>query len=230
MMKWICISAILTVFTVNSCSNNAHFEKYHDQVIKKLKKERPNEWILETPSSEFLLLESAWLKNAIAVLEKFQSVGLTRQNQLKAEQTSRQMIHLLENFEKFSTDPSLYNIGGYIHRLLSNNRQPISYKLDSINEVLQQGKIYYENGKANLIAPEIGKAKLSVQKQILTLQLLKKNLVDSILSAPVKPVFKQEIQSNLEGCSLAIKDYIAFCEGIWLEDFDKKIKGKSFSN
>ncbi len=120
-------------------------------------------------------------------------------------------------------DPSVYNLGGWIKQTLSDERSPISYRLDKINELLINASDYYAAAKDNLYNPLPGKCRLGAQKQLLTLELLSGALRDSIQQAPLKAANKTNMLNHLDAAKLAVKDYLAYCESLWFEHQDSTL-------
>lgn len=113
-------------------------------------------------------------------------------------------------------DPAQYNLRDIAWYKLHHTSEPISYRLDDINWFLMKVPDYYEAAKANIVQPIPDKCRLAVQKQLLSLDFLNHELKDSLFNAPVKKQFVEQMLVRIDHAKLAIKDYIGYCESLWL--------------
>lgn len=116
--------------------------------------------------------------------------------------------------QAYQTDASLYNIGGYLQRELSQGNTPLTEKIARCQPFLRKAPEYYQAASRKLVQPDSGKLRLAIRKQIRGLQLLDNSYTDSLRRRnPNSPQEEQYVQS----CRYAMKDYIAWCNSQLIE-------------
>ncbi len=124
-------------------------------------------------------------------------------------------------WEPYRTDPSLYNLGGLLKKSLVNSAgDPAGERLADLGAIMEQADAYYRTARQNLIVSEVDLYRLAAQKQYLGLEFLRGELRDSLagfaLPKPEKAVFENKIRQT----ELALKDYLGFCESVYLNHRD----------
>ncbi len=223
-MNKLVLYLLILIAVAFSCQDeNERFEQYQKnfEVENQLRfGQIQHGYIMNIPRKERLFREHQFLKNTRRKLRSIE-FGLLSENNQRAyqkiqnvvEQKSRRLII-------YRTDPSIYNIGGELKRLLSKEDLHLAGKMDSINLVLFNSSSYYAEARNNIYRPLPAKARLGSEKQLLTLEFIQGPLLDSIAKAPTGLLLKKELMKNLEKCRLATKDYLAYCVSLWFEHQD----------
>lgn len=129
----------------------------------------------------------------------------------------RQLISRLDNEWRqlwaYRTDPSLYNLGGIVKSRLARTDQPLEDRLDDIAELLLQAGNYYAQAQQNLYDIQTDRLRLAVQKQLLGLQFLERDLMDSVRQAALPVV---AWRAKIDDAAREIRSYLAFCQSAYL--------------
>ena len=123
----------------------------------------------------------------------------------------------LLKINQLRSDPSLYNLGGVIKTILVRKNTTSEEKWQRLEQQLQEAPWYYTVAKDNLVYPDTAKTRLSIEKQLLTLQFLQTELLDSLSRSKLKEPQRQNILTQHSKAQIAVKDYLAFCRSILFE-------------
>ncbi len=156
--------------------------------------------------------------NAIQPKEHWKTEKRAMHQELKSY-----LYALQEYFSDFQTDPGIYNIGGKIQQLLISESLTKSQKAAYIQKNLDIASRYYLNARACLTQPEPEQIRLAIQKQRLGLQLIERPLKDSLQNWRLSPAQFREIDRDQYVATLAIKDFIAFCNSLLFEAKEQQI-------
>lgn len=118
------------------------------------------------------------------------------------------------------TDPSYYNLGGYLKTTLAQEKTPLYWRMPVIKAQMLRSGPYYAAARRNLSRPDPGRARIAVQKHLLTMEFLEGELRDSVSAAGLDPFETEEILGQLYQTRLEVKDYLAFCRSIIFEHRD----------
>lgn len=110
-------------------------------------------------------------------------------------------------------DPSWYNLGAYLQSSLDKG------SLNNIEQQLNAAPEYYASARQALAAPlDPQKAKLAAQQQLLTLQLIKGALRDSLDALKLKPAKRELVKEAAGKAEEAVKAYLVFCNSVYFEE------------
>lgn len=167
-----------------------------------------------------LHLEQVFYTDYLNKLEQIDQQRLTTKNHADYQLLKRDINARLTFLDQLQRDPSLYNLGGKLKATLAAPEIALSERLQLIDQQLQEAKIYFEAAKKNLTNPESEKTRLSIEKQLLTLQLLQSELPDSIASANLASAEQTALLAKVNEAKLIVKDYLAFCQSLQFEHRD----------
>ena len=143
--------------------------------------------------------------------------GLNEKNKADWQRLKNQMQDKLLEIKQLRSDPSLYNLGGVIKTTLVRKNTTSEEKWQRLERQLQEAPWYYTVAKDNLVHPDTAKTRLAMDKQLLTLQLLQTELLDSLSRSKLKEPQRQSILTHHYKARIAVKDYLAFCRSILFE-------------
>lgn len=124
-------------------------------------------------------------------------------------------------WEPFRIDPSLYNIGGTLKKeLVASAGSPAADRIRKLSEIMRQAPDYYATARQNLIVKDISLYRLAAQKQYLGLEFLRDELRDSLNHFEISLSERQATEREIAGTILAVKDYLGFCESVYLNHRD----------
>lgn len=195
----------LFLFFICSCSNTARQFKQLEQQLSAAELRGINDF---SPDS---LLVTAWeegktLDQSINLLsDKIKN----QKSDLPYFQLEQRLVTHLKLIDQFRTDASIYNLGGHLKVVLSQQNQSLPTKLLQCDSLLVLAPSYYTAAKTKLRAPNPERLSLAIRKQKLGLFFLNGALQDSIAS------LDQSAQMNWQKTTIsaqrAMKDYLAWC-------------------
>lgn len=167
------------------------------------------------------LIHSAYYRSRLKAIEKTQ-LDETRKEQLDS------LLQILEErqiyWERWQRDPSLYDLSGSIIFLLEQKDWPLEKRLRHIDQYLLKAPAYYKAAKENLKFPDSSLLELAAQRQVRSLRLLSVDLLGFIEIADLEEEEARQFRVNVQNVYVAVKDYLAFCESLWFEHFDSKLR------
>lgn len=131
------------------------------------------------------------------------------------KQTHNALQGPLKKLREHRDDPAVYNLGGMVKRVLTNDTLSDEARWKLIAENLEQAPAYYQNAQNTLKHPGPQRLRLAVQKQMLSLRLLNGELRDSLQTAALPPSQRRYILRLIPPAQSAIKDYIVFCNNVY---------------
>jgi len=180
--------------------------------------------IVYKDSTVFIIIEPKKIIGSITRLkyyqtafQAFQSEKLKSTHQEEREHTNQLIKQQLLLWQRTQQDPSLYNIGEPMRRILQNVDVPLQNRLQQIENYLQLSEEYYAAAKLNLIHPDATKISSAIQQQLQTLRFLQKELPDSVRNANLQKLQRVAFLTSTKSATLAVKDYLAFCRSILFE-------------
>lgn len=170
------------------------------------------------------LLVSASLPARLDSIGKFQNLliavdthYLSRSGKDKRLELESRLREERAQWEPYRTDPSLYNLGGLLKKSLVNTvGRPADERIKELQAIMEHADTYYRNARQNLIVKDVSLYRLAAQKQYLGLEFLHKELRDSLAGFPFSPSEKDALDRNIRQTELALKDYMGFCESVFL--------------
>lgn len=122
-----------------------------------------------------------------------------------------------EQWVPYQDNPAMYNIGGLLKQeLVSSVAIDKPDRLQRLVDIMDQSDDYYAAARKNLIVGDISLYRLAAQKQYLGLEFLKKEFRDSLRLMALKAEDQRLLEEKVNKTSRALKDYLAFCESIFL--------------
>ncbi len=188
--------------------------------------------VLSVPDTDSRAEEKAFSKK---YLDKLAAIEYSALDQ-NAKTDYRMMRNRLQNivweidtFKIHEWDPSGYNVGGSINRLLISDYAPLKERMNNIFSRLQKVPDYYSAAKANLNTPSMPHLTLAVSQNGGTLNnVLGGKILDSLKIAGYSEAETQAFEDALEKARLALKDYVAFLESYRKENQDNEEAFRDF--
>lgn len=178
------------------------------------------DYVFSISSRNQLNQEKAFFQQYGVRLKKIAPEQLSARNKATYLQLEQRISEHLKELHALQTDPSLYNLGGELKVILSNDSIPLDGRLLHIGQSLKEADIYYLNAKANLIKPHPDKTSLAIQKQLRTLNFLNGELLDPLMHSNLSTPEREEITQKTAQAKIAVKDYLAFCRSLLFEQRD----------
>ena len=219
------IPRLVAMVALISCTEttDARFTNFQEQFRQSFARrfsEPLSGHILNIPLKTKLFADYKYLQKQSLQLGRIEPESLSAANQ----SAYRKIDDLIEGKKRqltaYRNDPSIYNVGGELKKVLIRKDWTLPAKMDSISGILVRTESYYEEAMRNIYRPIPGKARIGSQKQMLTLKLLKTDLQDSIEAAPLTPVRKKALLEAGNEARIAIKNYLSYCESLWFESKD----------
>jgi hypothetical protein len=121
------------------------------------------------------------------------------------------------HWEPYRVNPALYNLGGLLKKeLVRSAGDPPAVRLERLGAILEQADGYYAAARQNLVVTDVSLYRLAAQKQYLGLEFLQKEWADSLAVFPVSPAERQALREKTRRTTLALKDFMGFCESVYL--------------
>lgn len=170
----------------------------------------------ETESNKFLEREK-FLSAYQSALSHFEVSKLKPAQQKEWNQIKRTLDIRQEELDRFY-HPSLYDFRKYLNPILQDSQLTLLQKFSKIESTLALSKSYYKNAKITFKQlPEPEDLTRAVEKQLLTLNFLQTELIDSLEISNVSKPQRQKIARHISLTKIAVKDYIAFCKSSLFE-------------
>lgn len=159
-------------------------------------------------------------------LLKIDTSGFTDTRKSEWLRSFRTLEKQLSQLRQCRFDPSSYNLGAFIQRSLSKGN--LHNNIGLIEQQLNAAPEYYASACKALDdeSLDLQKARLGAQKQMLTLQLLKGALRDSLAKLQVSPVKYQDLNAAIDKAETAVKDYLAFCNKVYFKERKLQVTGR----
>lgn len=120
-------------------------------------------------------------------------------------------------WEPYRSDPSRYNMGGLLKKsLVASAGKPSVERLAELVAIMEQADVYYTAARQNLLVDDASLYRLASQKQYLGLEFLRSELPDSLAAFAVSTEEKADFSRVVRRTELALKDYMGFCESVYL--------------
>ncbi len=145
---------------------------------------------------------------------------LSNKNKATYTRLQQQVAENLSEIHALQSDPSLYNLGGALKTSLSNDTLTLEQRLSTIHSFLKESSSYFAAAKSNLQQPDPEKTVLAIQKQLLTLNFLQAELLDSLARSFLSANEKEAFMERTSKAKIAVKDYLAFCRSLLFEQRD----------
>ncbi len=202
---------------------NESFENFKKLFIESIWKNNPD-WALvmgnheyderlEIPSKENRIRKLDVYKSLSDSLNKYDWKKITPENSIDA----RIMMNFLEAYnwscyelKSFEWNPAEYNVGEGFDLILGNSKVSLEKRLKIINERLRYVPEYYIVAKANIHKPTKEHTELAILQNKGSLEILQKNIPDSINSSKLSSVEKTEINKQLTQAISSMNEYIQY--------------------
>lgn len=173
--------------------------------------------ISDTSKVESLLRHLEKTEELSAQLDGLQPT-LQNDKQRKTYQALRRELDALQRqWQAYREDPSLYNIGGHLKRILVQREHPLTQRIDTLRQILQYTPDYYRSARTKLDRPAPPKLELAMRKQRAGLRFLNKELPDSLEKVPLDGAEAAVLAAAMNEARLALKDYLAWCNSLLIE-------------
>lgn len=147
--------------------------------------------------------------------------------QSQAWQGYRQTLDkLFAELTNLQSDPSLYNPVGHWKAVLAQSNSPLDERLHRISRQMQKATAYFSAAKANLRKPIPRQTELAIQKQLLAINFLNTELLDSIALSSLSVADRDTLRLRAYATKIAVKDYLAFCRSLLFEQSDSTFHTK----
>lgn len=123
-------------------------------------------------------------------------------------------------WQPYQTNPALYNLGGLLKQELVRTDRDLPGRLQQMAALMDQADTYYRQARMNLQVDDVSLYRLASQKQYLGLEFLQGELDDSLRVAALSPLERELFKQKIGHTTLALKDYLAFCESVYLNHRD----------
>lgn len=120
------------------------------------------------------------------------------------EETVRQTASLRDN-------PALYNLPGRWKALLSNPEFSNQEIGELLKKQLPEAGAYYQRARQKLTAPTKAHCRLALEKHILGIAFLDRELEEAISRSGFQEAEKAHMRKDLQAARLALKEYIGWC-------------------
>lgn len=174
-----------------------------------------NDHRLSIMDSNYFKRKNVLLTSQIQRLSTIDTLKLSQDNYYDLKVLQHEIQRLLWNMNEYRQhewDPSVYNVTGTFAYMITENYAPLTDRLKKISERIKQVPEYYAQAKLNITnaVPEL--AQLAIDQNQGGLEVLSKNLVDSVMKSSLSPFEKSDILEHNQIAIRAIKDYIKFLE------------------
>ncbi|MEL6864578.1 MAG: hypothetical protein AAFP19_09170 [Bacteroidota bacterium] len=124
--------------------------------------------------------------------------------------------------ETYWQDPTLYDAGLAIKYILEREDLSIRQRMANIYKRLQQIPPYYEAAKKNIQKAKIRQLNLALRLNRAGFSYLRKDLRTQAQKSVLSSQEQQRFMEKLRLAELAIKDYIAFCNSLIFDHYDRE--------
>lgn len=217
---------ILVSFLTLSCNPIISLNRLQEKVLVHFPNANPDSQ-LSDPQIFWLSCDS--IQNLLYLVDSFSmaldqmpSKGWSAQYITQKSKLKLQLEEQYNFLNALRTDPSLFNIGGKLQQNLTLQPLAPPKKHQLIQRNLGQAANYYIEARKCLTDTQAERAKLAIEKQLSSLSALEGKLVDSLEQWRQQYPDMDLLQRERRICRLAIKDYLAFCRSVVVNEFDLK--------
>lgn len=208
----------LCLLLFHSCTQEHEFEQFIEstETQYKIQFQVADTLLLNIISPEELQADLAFCQQQLETLNTFSSDDLSPENQKVQQKWKEQLEKKQKQIVVYQQEPNRYNIAKSIQKIMQDTSLKVGKQLVIIQQQLKQTPAYYEMAKANLQKPEGEYAQKAVYEHTSTFVLLSNLLPRLLQQSDWKTRQQQVFKETLETATLAVKDYIAFCRSISL--------------
>ena len=214
------IIALIPLFLFFSCSQDYRFEQLISQLETQYQEQfrRPKGQALIIISAKKIQIDLDFCKHQLDALEQFSEADLKQEHQQTKQKYITQLKAKHQQISHYQGQATRYNVGKSIQKVLDHNELPLMKKLSIVKQQLKQTPLYYETAKQNLQQPDGLNAQKALYNHTATFILLTQSLPDSLKYSNWNSNQNQLFRQELEKAILAVKDYMAFCRSLYLNE------------
>ncbi|MCB0607908.1 MAG: hypothetical protein H6562_08845 [Lewinellaceae bacterium] len=146
------------------------------------------------------------------VLKGLDQARLSAKARLSYPEVARKWEEKANRFRRLRSDPTLYNLGGELQRVITDPGLSPAGKITYMKKALSNAPDFYRFARLSLSRPEYDRFPLAVQKQLLTLHFLDVELTNGLQELGAGDELVGELGQLASKARIAVKDYIGFCE------------------
>ncbi len=146
------------------------------------------------------------------VLKGLDQARLSAKARQSYPEVARKWEEKANRFRQLRSDPTLYNLGGELQRVIADPGLSPAGKITYMKKALNNAPDFYRFARLSLSRPAYERFPLAVQKQLLTLHFLDVELESGLQELGAGDELVNELGQLAARARIAVKDYIGFCE------------------
>ncbi|MEL7123186.1 MAG: hypothetical protein AAFO07_27300, partial [Bacteroidota bacterium] len=147
------------------------------QIEEKLNQQLPFQ---DSPDIQLFFLPKDSLRKKLLLIDaskkQLNDVKTTPTNQSSINQLNKRIDRLQKRYQSLLVDPSVYNLGGALHKICSTDSLSQQQKNEILYQTISMAPKYYRTGINLIKSKNNSLIELAIEKQLLTLKYLKEDL------------------------------------------------------
>jgi len=232
MKTQICISIATLLFACNSNKTNVtgkdlntSFNNFQPRFLDAYWKENPSAAIfvgygkyydkLVMPDSNAFAQNVLFSKEWLDSLHSYNYDNLSDDNKINYNIIQNQLqstVWYIDTFKSQQRDPSSYNLGGECYYLITQNYAPLTQRLQTLSNHIQNAGAYYNAAEKIINHPTKEYTQLAIDQNNGSLDVFGSALSDSINASSLSQIEKDTLQHRIAATTSAIKNYVSFLQ------------------